>query len=79
MPPRKRAESVPKTEESSVEALAEAEGAPAVADEEQPAPPAEAKPKRNKPANLPCAECFPNGWPETSTAVGCEHGSWTRD
>lgn len=24
--------------------------------------------------------CFPNGWPDdpTVTAVGCEHGSWTR-
>ncbi|MGE7437948.1 hypothetical protein [Kitasatospora sp. NPDC001175] len=24
----------------------------------------------------PCPECFPDGWPEGASAVGCEHGSW---
>jgi hypothetical protein len=27
-----------------------------------------------------CVECFPNGWVgnETATAVGCPHGTWSR-
>lgn len=27
----------------------------------------------------PCAECFPNGWPAQGYAVGCTHGTWTRE
>ncbi|MDT0435608.1 MULTISPECIES: hypothetical protein [Streptomyces] len=31
-------------------------------------------------APAPCTTCFPGGWPTGpgTTAVGCEHGSWTR-
>jgi hypothetical protein len=78
MPPRKRAESAPKIEEPTVESSADAPSADA---EETSAPQADTKPKRSerKPATLPCTDCFPGGWPETSTAVGCEHSSWTRD
>lgn len=25
-----------------------------------------------------CTACFPTGWPEGSTAAGCEHGQFTR-
>lgn len=25
-----------------------------------------------------CSECFEDGWPPESTAVGCEHGMWIR-
>lgn len=25
-----------------------------------------------------CRICFPAGWPDVATAVGCEHGSWQR-
>jgi hypothetical protein len=75
-------ESAPKTEEPTVEPLAETSAdAPAAAAEETPAPQAEPKPKRSerRPAALPCSICFPNGWSEGSTAVGCEHGSWKRE
>lgn len=27
----------------------------------------------------PCAQCFPNGWPEGAFSVGCEHGTWIRN
>ena len=84
MPPRKRTQSTPNTEaEPTAEQLTDDTGADTLAPavEETPAPPADTKPKRGerKPTNLPCADCFPNGWPETSTGLGCEHGSWTRD
>lgn len=25
-----------------------------------------------------CTDCFEDGWPPESTAVGCEHGTWIR-
>ena len=85
MPPRKRAQSAPKTD-SDAELLADdateqedsgAEGSTA------PAPPddTEDKPKRGsrRHSDQPCTTCFPEGWPDGAIAVGCEHGSWTRD
>ena len=33
---------------------------------------------RAKKDDTPCEEHFPTGWPDGVTAVGCEHGSWTR-
>lgn len=30
-------------------------------------------------APLPCTECLPGGWPDGASAVGCTHGTWTRD
>jgi hypothetical protein len=70
MPPRKRAEAAPTPEPDPTVTTGEAE-AP------EPAPkPAKAA---RRTASAPCTTCFPGGWPETSTAVGCEHGSWTRD
>lgn len=27
----------------------------------------------------PCNHCWPAGWPENATSVGCGHGSWNRD
>ncbi|MFJ5217172.1 hypothetical protein ACIP98_20920 [Streptomyces sp. NPDC088354] len=32
----------------------------------------------DEPAERPCPQCFPQGWRDTVTAVGCEHGTWTR-
>lgn len=63
MPPRKRAEPAPEAQ---------------VLDEtpkiEQP------EPKPHKPAQeRPCPLCFPDGWPQGATAVGCEHGHWARE
>lgn len=25
-----------------------------------------------------CGRCYPRGWPEGATGLGCQHGSWTR-
>lgn len=25
-----------------------------------------------------CGLCYPDGWPEGATGLGCQHGSWTR-
>ncbi|MFD4968958.1 hypothetical protein [Streptomyces sp. NPDC058424] len=38
-------------------------------------------PERSSPQTVerPCAECFPNGWPEGAVSVGCTHDTWTRD
>ena len=72
MPPRKRAQSAPKTDEETLEPVDEQTG-PEVG--------AETEPERSdlQTVGLPCSDCFPGGWPEGSFAVGCEHGSWIRD
>lgn len=85
MPPRKRAASAPQpdsdteplTEDGTEQQDSGAEGGTATA----PPDDTEDKPKRSsrKTVEQPCPECFPEGWPATSTAVGCEHGTWTRD
>jgi hypothetical protein len=37
------------------------------------------------PADIPtetppgCQQCFPHSWPEGSSAVACDHGSWERE
>lgn len=36
-------------------------------------------PARRKKTTEPCAEHYPDGFPEGVDGVGCEHGSWTRD
>lgn len=43
---------------------------------EPPAPPARSD---LKDVEQPCAECFPNGWPEQAFSVGCTHGTWIRE
>lgn len=68
MPPRKRAESAPQTEPEQPEAPTEAASQA----------PQETK-RGRRTAETPCQSCFPDGWPDDATAVGCEHGSWTRD
>jgi hypothetical protein len=25
-----------------------------------------------------CGDCYPEGWPDGATGLGCQHGSWTR-
>lgn len=25
-----------------------------------------------------CADCWPNSWPNATTAAVCDHGAWTR-
>lgn len=30
-----------------------------------------------QPAHL-CEDCYPDGWPEGYTGLGCPHGIWTR-
>lgn len=71
MPPRKRAQSAPKTDGETLEP----------ASDEQPPPDAETEPNRSdlQTVDAPCSECFPGGWPEQSFAVGCTHGTWQRD
>jgi hypothetical protein len=73
MPPRKRAQSAPKTDDETLEPLADEETGPDGG--------AETEPERSdlQAVENPCPNCFPNGWPEGSFAVGCEHGSWIRD
>ncbi|MEU0818961.1 hypothetical protein [Streptomyces mirabilis] len=77
MPPRKRAASAPKPEtEGTVAPLAEDDSDDPAAEQ-----PDEPKPERSdlQPVDAPCLECFPNGWPEQSFAVGCTHSTWKRD
>ncbi|MFJ8606368.1 hypothetical protein ACIRH0_04140 [Streptomyces sp. NPDC093675] len=45
-------------------------------DEPPAADPEQADPQ--SPADDPCRACFPNGWQDSVTAVGCEHGNWQR-
>ncbi|MEU8968163.1 hypothetical protein AB0D11_02610 [Streptomyces monashensis] len=79
MPPRKRAQSAPKSVEPDEATAALADGEP---DPDTPeadvTPPA---PERSdlQTVDAPCPQCFPAGWPEGAFAVGCEHGSWKRD
>lgn len=68
MPPRKRAESAPQPEPELPET-------PAEETSEEP----QAAKRTRRTAVEPCTTCFPDGWPDGATAVGCEHGSWTRD
>ncbi|MGW2692333.1 hypothetical protein ACWC3Y_10780 [Streptomyces sp. NPDC001296] len=78
MPPRKRAQTAPKTDElgETAEPLTEGEPEPSGPDADG----ATAEPERSdlQAVNEPCPTCFPGGWPEQSFAVGCEHGSWQR-
>lgn len=69
MPPRKRAE----TEPAPLDTTEDTSGTEATPD--SPAPAA----KRRKADPEVCPACFPNGWPGNAEAVGCEHGSWTRN
>ena len=68
MPPRKRAESAPQPEPEQADAPTETTSHA----------PQETK-RGRRTAEAPCKICFPDGWPDSVTAVGCEHGSWTRD
>lgn len=83
MPPRKRAQSAPKTEpEPTDETLPENDDS-ATPDDAPTAPSgdAETKPARSdlETVEQPCPDCFPGGWPDQAFAVGCTHGSWQRD
>lgn len=69
MPPRPR--------KPAPEVVPEADALPAddTTDPEPDAP----QPKRTKPQEQPCVECFPQGWPaDDATSAGCGHGSWQR-
>lgn len=92
MPPRKRAQSAPQAESepavehttTAEETGGHAEDAKLAADApvESEAPKDEQDgPERSdlQAADLPCAECMPNGWPEGAFAVGCTHGTWVRE
>lgn len=72
MPPRKRAETRPDADEPTP---AEETQAPQ-SDDEQPA--AATRKPRKPAAEPPCPECFPAGWPDAATSVGCGHGTWNR-
>jgi hypothetical protein len=95
MPPRKRntaATTPAEREEEPVatedegkgqqadEASADDSPKPTPDDDKTPAPDGE-KPARGdlQTVEQPCAECFPNGWPEDAFSVGCTHGTWVRD
>jgi hypothetical protein len=69
MPPRKRAETAPEP----VDSVQPDEALDITAPEPAPAPKAKAKAE-----TPPCPVCMPGGWPETATAMGCEHGQFTR-
>lgn len=77
MPPRKRTDTTP-DELPEGDATAPESAAPEIAPEEAPAPEAPQKSDLQV-VEKPCGDCFPNGWPELGYAVGCEHGTWTRD
>lgn len=86
MPPRKRAQSAPKTEDPTTPTEPAADGddseqtdTPAIPSRPEPADPG-TEPSRSdlQTVDAPCADCFPAGWPDQSYAVGCEHGTWTR-
>jgi hypothetical protein len=74
MPPRKRVEAAP---DPSDAAALPAQGPDPDEPSEPLAPAMKAAPKA-KAEQPPCPECMPEGWPETATAMGCEHGNWER-
>ncbi|KIF67626.1 hypothetical protein HY68_01650 [Streptomyces sp. AcH 505] len=62
---------------------ADAGSTPSPTDPDDAAPDPSATPEPSTPDDSdsdepPCAEHFPQGWPATATAVGCEHGNWAR-
>lgn len=36
-------------------------------------------PDETDPGEQPCTQCWPAGWPDYATSLGCGHGSWNRD
>ena len=83
MPPRKRAETKPADPVETATDEAAEETAPAeAAAAEEPSSGSESKPTAKRKQHTdpePCTECFPGGWPDGSTGLGCEHGTWSRD
>ncbi|MFE9448271.1 hypothetical protein [Streptomyces sp. NPDC006739] len=85
MPPRKRATAAPE----SVADDQQTDGSDARANDDAGPGSADTAPGTENSDELerselqavdePCTECFPRGWPDHSFAVGCEHGTWTRD
>lgn len=71
MPPRKRAETAPDPIDSARPDQGPDDGT-------TPAAPAAKTSPKAKAEQPPCPECMPAGWPETATAMGCEHGQFTR-
>jgi hypothetical protein len=76
----------PETETAAEGQQAELEAAPA-GDSTEPAPAGDGgdqdaadEPERSelREAEMPCGECFPNGWPEGAFSVGCIHGTYVR-
>lgn len=88
MPPRKRAQSAPKTEEPDeqiIEAPAEAEadGGDEAPDDAAADALVESETDRSdvQTGGEPCGYCFPGGWAARADivgALGCEHGTWQR-
>ncbi|MGW5123307.1 hypothetical protein ACWEQ7_04430 [Streptomyces sp. NPDC004069] len=82
MPPRKRtaAESPAKAPQEPAPAELQSEKRQPAADNVGPKDD-QGAPERSdlQTVERPCPECIPNGWPEGVFAVGCTHGTWTRD
>jgi hypothetical protein len=95
MPPRKRAAAQPKETptledpQAPVDSTEEpgADNAPQVepTDSANPDDTTDATPTPSgdsddtEPSEQPCTQCWPAGWPEGATSLGCGHGSWNRD
>jgi hypothetical protein len=47
----------------------------------EPDPPAEPETTKSdlQKVETPCSECFASGWADGIFAVGCEHGTWSRN
>lgn len=83
MPPRKRTQSTPTSEESGEQMETAVEAEAGSRDETSDAPAAVDEPERGDlQGGEPCSECFPGGWAakdDSVGALGCEHGTWQRD
>jgi hypothetical protein len=83
MPPRKRTQN-PSNDGHAESPTLDGETGQDPADDssEQPDTPSEKPtPARSDLQHVqqPCPECFPSGWPDQASAVGCTHGTFVRD